>query len=233
MHKTILICLAALLLTSCSLFQSKLRDTSHYYDYFTKEKVEGRTSSQIMKDLLHKEYMAGGDYKLRIFPIVSSFVYQYTKELSSSRGLSKEQETELRQDMLNKYITGKTCIDFEIDVILREQVSNVKSWKLSLIDYKDQPFELEWREPESEPIKSYTTRGVDTLETWSHRGVACTPTEIPLERGFKVKAKAAYVRFPFDKTQQFTWLTPLKEDKKKEFGEEGYRKKEIKGYRGW
>lgn len=224
--------------SSCALFR-KHQDYAEIMQTYlapTEGRDEKLTSEEIKKVLTKDESMAGGNYKFKITPISDRLVKAYYKEMSFKNGLTAKEQEDLWKKMKERYMTNKTCLHFEYEVIKHQKAKELNSWKLQFKDRAGQLYPVTWNERPlfSMPAKTKIQRSGNLLEQWIYEGTGCTDTDLPLEEEFAVHLKPAFVQWPFSSSKTIWW--EFDRTVKGEEGEEKVIKKKkrtYQRYRGW
>lgn len=204
--------------------------------YLTGENAINENTVTMEKYLEKKESMAGGDFQIRLFPVPPFYWNKKAEELANERGLDKAQLKELKAHYVAEYSEKKHCLNFEYSVIRFKKSSQLKNWKLSLVDTKGDVYPLKWKEVDlARPIvMGKIQRNPYNIEQWQGSGIGCVRATIPWEKGFAVKVVPKFVPWPFPGDKVFKWRFDHYEKvvgKKEKVKVEA--KKEVQPYRGW
>lgn len=225
------------LLSSCSAFGPRVIDYSD--SYVTGLGSEALTSEEIKINLSRSISMAGGNYKISVYPITISYINSLSRETSEVKGLRKKTSKQFKKKLYKRFLDNKVCLNLEILVTEFKEVSKLESWKLSLIDSNNIAYALAWL-PESRSfsglpatVTSMRSSYHGKEEIWSMVGQACAKAEVTMKKGFKVIFTPSFVQWPFPDEVTEEWSFNYTEIIK---GKEVFRKKKerkVEGYRGW
>ncbi len=195
-------------LLGCAYFQADDPQQSHIYGAITGKTLKAQTTSEEIKKILTKEEsMAGGNYQIKVFPITRPYLQTFAREIADQRGLSSLQRELQWKGLQEQFLENKVCFGFGYSVVRFPQASQLKNWKLKLVDNQEARYPLTWKskELEREAVQSRISRGSLDLEQWFHSGVGCTEGPFDLSQGFGVEVNVAYVQFPFSPRSTYYW----------------------------
>lgn len=220
-----------LLASSCALFQSKHKNNSP--TLVTGNGPEQKMSAAEIADHLTRETtMGGGIYELSAMPLTTPYITKNWQEIASARALNSNDKDRSKKWYVDRFM-GKTCIDFHYSVTRFEKVKELSQWKLT-IEVDGDNIDLEWL-PQAENSEAFVTEVKTPThldKRWHNRAIACAPVELPIYRGFSLKAKTTFVPWPFSDEASMEWIfEALSADD--EAAVEERKKKNYQKYRGW
>jgi hypothetical protein len=238
----LLLIILLLSFSSCSYFAPtapKKTDDITYF-YLTGKKRPNEISNtpatkDIRKNLEENMTMAGGNYEVSILPLSRPYLRAQWQERIQERGLNKVDQERMWNEFEKEYLQAKTCFELNYSVLRWEKVSNLKDWKLEMIDHHKTSHPMNWKKTDLKkmPARTKVQRSGDNLDKWLNDGHACVDTKVPLDKGFSVKVTPSFVQFPFDSSSTLHWrfATYVQKDGK----EIKVQKKQesFQGYRGW
>ncbi len=211
---------------------------------FDNKKLEGHIQGSgfnredlvdIEKNLTRKTKMAGSIYRVKAYPYTKPLIEALVDDQAAALSLTQKQRKQLAHNLEEKYLNAKTCFQFEYHVARIDKASQLKDWKLQIIDHYENVFDTQWT-PESLaaiPTKSFEYIGSIREPAWLGEGVACTTQKVDLSKDFNTKITAQFAPFPFSKEDTLTWQYPVYEEIDGEKVVVKEKGKDFKGYRGW
>ncbi len=227
-----------LLLSSCGLLLPKSKVIDYSEAYITGLGTESLVSEKIKDNLSREKTMAGGNYKIKAFPITEAYINSFTKEIIDGKSLTKKQSERFQNSLNDKYLKDKVCVEAIITVKEFHRVNTLDQWRLTFIDSNNIAYRLEWLD-ESDfgglpgPITSVRHSYHGKEKFWTLMGKACAVADVKMQEGFKVIFRPSFVQWPFDDELKIEWTFDHTKvvDGKKIKVKKKERKKE--GYRGW
>tara|TARA_R110000868_G_scaffold30668_3_gene113197 strand:+ start:10093 stop:10779 length:687 start_codon:yes stop_codon:yes gene_type:complete len=191
------------------------------------------SSDEMAKQLTRDTTMGGGIFELQATPLSRALMQQRWQELNSSRGYSPHDLAKTKSWHLSRFIESKTCIDFHYSVTRFEETKFLSNWKL-ILELEGEQYDMTWLEqPAGENIfVSQIATPTHMARKWHNQAIACTSTELPIEKGFTLKVLSAYVPWPFSSESSMEWFfQPLTKEDEAALIER--QKKKQQKYRGW
>lgn len=226
------IIIAALLLSSCALFQSQKKNTSP--TLVTGGGAETKMSSdEIAHHLTRETSMGGGIYEIKAMPLTEPYLTQRWNELANARAFGEKDFKRAKQWHVDRFLGNRTCIDMHYNVTRFEQSKYLDQWKL-IIEVDGDNIEMEWL-PESQHGEAFVSEVLTPThpdKRWHNRGIACAPVNLPIYRGFSLQVKTVYVPWPFSEEANLEWVFEAL-NPEDEAAVEERKKKNFQKYRGW
>lgn len=221
------------LTSGCALFSSSGPDRT--YTYLTGKGLKNPSSMEVMDALTRDSSMSGGNYQIKAYPYTYTLIEAMVREAAEQRGLNPEQQKSLKENLTKKFLAQKTCFHFNYQVLRFNKSSQLKNWKLAILDKKDQEYPTDWNGDDLKvsAVKTKKVVAGDRLDQWLGEGTACTSATPALKSGFGIKVTPDFVQFPFDKSAKIYWEFPEIRivDGEEEVVED--KKKSYRSYRGW
>ncbi len=234
--KSFFIPLTLLSASGCAFFSNTPEfDNKKLVEYIQGSGFNRTQLSDIERNLTRKANMAGDIYRIRVYPYTFPLIEALVDDQAAALSLTKSQRSELAKNLQEKYLNQKTCLQFDYQVSRIAKVSQLKDWKLQIIDQYENSYDTQWTQDSlaAIPTKSFDYIGSVREPMWIGNGVACTHQKVDLSKDFDTKVMAQFAPFPFSKEETLSWQYPVYEEVNGEKVEVKEKNKDFKGYRGW
>jgi len=197
-----------LIFSSCALFrESKEREMPP--NLVTGQNLNLTKASEIKKALLMNSSMAGGDFKIAVFPLTPKYLELNERAWNKKKNwLSPEELEKTISAQTISYTNHRTCFNIKLDVGRFNKMTDFKKWRGELVHKQGQKYPLKWvtasHENSVKTVKVQNFQG--TKLNFHKKGKLCTTRNVPqLEKGFTINLEPNWIPFPFDDKFEITW----------------------------
>lgn len=222
--------------SSCALFSSAPSfDNKKLEEYIQGSGFNRNDLTDIETNLTRNTKMAGDIYRVQVYPYTAPLIEALVDDQAAALSLTQEQRKTLSANLVEKYLSKKTCLQFHYQVARVSKVSQLKDWRLQIVDHYKNTFNTQWTQESlaAIPTKSFDYIGPTREPVWIGQGVACTHQKVDLSKDFNTKVIAQFAPFPFSKEDTLTWKYPVYKEVNGEKVEVEEKSEDYKGYRGW
>ena len=164
--------------------------------------------TEIKSRLLMTDSMAGGDFKLRAFPLTAPYIemneqaWNRKKKLLSAAELAKTIAAQKKS-----FSEDRSCFKLELDVGKYAKMAKFKRWRGEIVDRQGVKYPLKWTaESLQAKVSSHRVKNFQgQKQNFKSQGRACTMTPVALELGFTMHLSPDWIPFPFDDKFALTW----------------------------
>lgn len=197
-----------MILSSCAFFSTP-KERELPPSLMTGKNLDIKNPTALKQALLMKSSMAGGDFKMKVFPITAEYIQLNEQSWNQKKNwLSREELATTIAAQTKSYTRDRTCFSVELDVGRFDKMTDFKKWKGEVVDKEGNKYPVTWEHSSHDkPVKVVTIANFQGKKyNYIKKGKVCTSRKVAtLTTKFTLNLEPTWIPFPFDDKFEITW----------------------------